>query len=387
MRTMFRSTFLLLTAAFALRAPAAPAETFSVGCNASSLQTVITETNVNGEEDFVCLAPSCVYALGSTWIVQPDGGNPVRVHGRAATLSGQDARTVLIVNAGAAIELSGVTVTDGKAAGIENGGAIRNAGVLTLQQATVTSSATQAYGGGIYNSGRARIVRSTVSGNVAGVQGGGVDNAAAGRLSLVDSTISGNAGSYGGGLRNGGRAALYNSTFFGNSGFIGGGILNDPAGRLGLSNVTVSGNSISGSNGGGGIRNEGAMRMDNSIVANHLAPYRDCSNTGTMTAFTGNLIEDGSCPYTGVFAGDPKLGSPNGTPASFELLAGSPALDAGQNPACTGADQRGGRRPHDGNQDGWSICDLGAVEQGACGLIGIEGFLLLPFVRWLRRSR
>jgi hypothetical protein len=386
MRKFARPTFLFLAAVLVLRAAAAPAETYNVACSASLLQNVITETNLNGEEDFVWLAPSCVYLLGATWVVQPDAGNPVRVHGRAATLSGQGARTVLVVNAGATLELSGVTVKDGAATGSANGGAIRNAGTLVLNHGTVASSAAPS-GGGIYNTGTARLVRSTVSQNVGSSAGGGAFNAASGRLTLFDSTFSGNSGLYGGGLGNYGSAALFNSTLFGNSGFVGGGILNEPAGRLGLSNVTISANSISGSDGGGGLRNEGALRIDNTIIANHPAPYRDCFNSGTMTAFTGNLIEDGTCPYVGVFAGDPKLAGPSGTPASFELQHGSPAIDAGQNPACTGLDQRGGRRPHDGNKDGYLICDLGAVEQGACGLFGIEGFALLPFVRWLRRRR
>jgi hypothetical protein len=119
---------------------------------------------------------------------------------------------------------------------------------------------------------------------------------------------------------------------------------------------------VSGSGGGGNIRNEGTLDIDNSIVANTQQGGGDCSNIGTMTNSTGNLIEDGSCGLVGTMTGDPKLGAPTGTPAVLPLLAGSPAIDLGQNPHCPGLDQRGAPRPQDGNLDGFVICDLGAFE-------------------------
>ena len=376
---------LLVAAVLASRAPAAHAETFNVACSVSALASVITTANGNAEEDFVWLAPSCAYPLTATWIVQADAGNPLRVHGRGATISGQNARTAFVVNPGATLHLSDVRVRNGATTG--NGGAIRNQGTLTLQHSTVTGSSAQGYGGGLYNTGTARLTRSTVSGNTGSVQGGGLDNAA-GKLTLVDSTVSGNTGLYGGGLHNDASATLFNSTLFGNGGFIGGGILNDPGAKVLLSNVTISGNAISGSNGGGGIRNEGNLRIDNSIIANHESVYRDCYNSGTITALSSSLVEDGSCPFVGAFTGDPKLLGPKGVPQYFPLADGSPAIDAGQNPTCAGLDQRGVRRPIDGNDDGYLICDVGSFEKGgaACGLIGIEGLALLPFVRWLRRG-
>ncbi|RIL07478.1 MAG: hypothetical protein DCC71_02855 [Proteobacteria bacterium] len=387
-RRRSRFPLLLVAAALASRAPAAHAETFNVACNASALASVIATVNSNGEEDFVWLTSPCVYALATTWVVEPDAGNPVWVYGRGARISGQDARTPLVVNAGATLHLSEVTVRDGSTTG--NGGGIRNAGTLTVDESVITESASQAYGGGIYNTGTARLTRSTVSANTASVQGGGVDNAA-GKLTLVDSTVSGNSGSYGGGLRNRGSATLFNSTLFGNGAFIGGGILNDPAGRVALANVTISENAISGSNGGGGIRNEGDLRIDNSIIANHPSGQADCYNSGSLIPLTSNLIEDGSCALVGSFTGDPMLGAPSGRPQSIPLAKGSPAIDAGANPVCAGADQNGARRPYDGNEDGYSICDLGAIEwrpARACGLLGIDALLvLLPLARLVARAR
>ena len=51
-----------------------------------------------------------------------------------------------------------------------------------------------------------------------------------------------------------------------------------------------------------------------------------------------------------------------------------------------GADQLGTARPRDGDDDGTAACDLGASEY-ACGLLGIEPLLVLPFARRLARAR
>jgi hypothetical protein len=381
-----RYALLLVALAGACRAPLARAETFQVACSASALASVIATANTNAEEDFVWLAPSCVYPLAATWVVQPDAGNPLRVHGRAATLSGQDARTPIVVEAGATLHLVDVTVRDG-AGNVSGGGGIRNHGSLTLERCTITENAVQGNGAGLYSNGTARVVRSTVSGNTGAVEGGGISNATGGTLTLLDTTVSGNQGLYGGGLNVRGRAALFNSTLFGNGAFIGGGVLNEPAGRTLLSNVTIARNAISGSNGGAGVRNEGTLRIDNSILADHESIYKDCYDSGTITALASSLVEDGSCPFAGAFTGDPKLGNPAGTPQVLAPGEGSAAIDAGQNPTCAGTDQRGARRPHDGNKDGYVICDVGAYEAGACGLLGIEGFALLPLLRRLRRAR
>jgi hypothetical protein len=62
-------------------------------------------------------------------------------------------------------------------------------------------------------------------------------------------------------------------------------------------------------------------------------------------------------------------GLPGVTETHLLFVGSSPAVDAG-NPAtpgsvanaCERTDQRGFNRPQDGDQDGMSICDIGAVE-------------------------
>jgi hypothetical protein len=44
--------------------------------------------------------------------------------------------------------------------------------------------------------------------------------------------------------------------------------------------------------------------------------------------------------------------------------SGSPAIDHGLNGPCPSVDQRGIKRPQDGNGDKKAICDVGSVEVG-----------------------
>jgi hypothetical protein len=382
----FRRTLLALIAAVAALASTSSAETINVPCNAAALSTALTTVATNGKEDFLWLAPFCTYALPTTWSVGSDLGNALWIYGRGATLSGQQQRAVMVVNAGAVLHLIDVNVRNGKSD--SNAGAIRNLGHLTLTDTTVSDSTAPGAGGAVQNIGTLRLVRSRIQNATASSEGGAIDNT--GRLTLVDSTITGSTALYGGGIRNGGRAALFGSTLAGNGGFLGGGLLNEAGGTAVLGNVTIAHNDVSGSGGGAGIRNEGTLAIDNAIVSDGNPGGGDCSNLGTITATGGNLVEDGSCALAGALTGDPLLGDLTGKPATFALKAGSPAIDAGSNASCPGADQRGMPRPVDGDSNGTIACDLGAAEQPpkrVCGLLGIEGFALLPFIRILAARR
>ena len=159
-----------------------------------------------------------------------------------------------------------------------------------------------------------------------------------------------------------------------------------------LTNATISGNSVSNEGGfgvGGGINNQealvlnattitsntakegggfdgsftGQITVKNTIVANN--PGGDCVpflGVGSLMSEGHNLDSDGSCGLTA--AGDlpntdPKLGplADNGGPTqTHALLAGSPAIDAGDDTTCPASDQRGFPRPQG------TACDIGAYE-------------------------
>ena len=267
--------------------------------------------------------------------------------------------------------------------------------------------------------GTATVIDSTFSGNWA-YSGGAIYNGPLSTLSVVDSTCTGNSatgtgfalwdGDGGGAIFNyEGIVTISNSTFsdntaipdpgsqVGNAG-VGGAIYNfgavDPGAVMTISNSTFSGNTadfyggaiynentsgtttvinstINGNtdnyflpNGGGIANRVGTFNLSNSLVANNV--QNDCY--GVVNDGGHNLVEDGSCVTVGSngnISGDPMLGplADNGGPTqTHALLAGSPALDAGDNAICAAdpvnnLDQRGLARPQG------AVCDIGAFEQ------------------------
>jgi hypothetical protein len=87
-----------------------------------------------------------------------------------------------------------------------------------------------------------------------------------------------------------------------------------------------------------------------------------------------SVIQNG-CP-TGsecysIIAADPLLGTPGdygGFTQTIPLLAGSSAIDTGNDAVCPATDQRDYARPVDGDGNGSAICDIGAYEAGAVPL-------------------
>ena len=167
-------------------------------------------------------------------------------------ISGGDSVVVFIINAGATVTISEVTIEHGSSL---LGGGIFNAGTLTLTDSVITKNTlgTQ-LGGGIFNAGTLTLIYSTVSGNQAAVsgefgEGGGVYNYF-GTLTLANSTISGNiagnqalasAGFGGGVFSDHGTVTLTNSAVSGNTADADGGIFSQ-AGSLNMAGSTVSGN-------------------------------------------------------------------------------------------------------------------------------------------------
>jgi len=331
------------------------------------------------------------------------------VHGVAQIGAGISNRGVLKIQA------SIVTANQGHAscskescsAGVQGMG-IYNHGSLTLSYSTVTGndgSASCPYkynncsvaGAGIYHQGGLTVSYSTIDGNGAGTScvftyaacypvGGGIYNS--GTLLINKSTISNNHANagrcascfgHGGGINNGpgGKLTIANSTISGNgaSGYMlpsGGGIYASGTSEA-ISNSTISGNGATGSwngvNLGGNIYGGYLLTMQNSIVANNTSGG-NCY--GTVTSEGYNLSSDNTCDFSGpgdMNNIDPMLGplKNNGGPTqTMALSSGSPAIDAGNPNGCTNSngvllktDQREMRRPDKEDSGG---CDIGAYE-------------------------
>lgn len=235
----------------------------------------------------------------------------------------------------------------------DGGGGIRMDGQIVLTDSTVSNNTARFTGGGVLLRGRADVARSTISGNTGG--GGIVLDSFGGLLNLTNSTVSGNVTT-----GNGGGIAI---------------ALPDQPNTVNLNNVTITNNTAGGAGGGvsslffhgpGSPPGLGVFNVRNTIIAGNTdqsAIGPDCS--GPLMSFGHNLLQNPTgCTLLGditgtVFGLDPRLGplADNGGPTlTHGLLAGSPAIDAGDNATCEATDQRGVARPVG------VTCDIGAFE-------------------------
>jgi hypothetical protein len=267
------------------------------------------------------------------------------------------------------VELHGMTIA-GNDGGIDGGG-IFNQGTLRVERSRIIDNFANSTGAGIDSGGTAVITDSIIAGNFADFGaggGGGINNF--GTMFVTASTINNNASvDWGGGIGNGGALELTNVTVSGNSaGKEGGGLWNHPLGNAVLRNATITNNN-GGAGGGifafaGGF--PGQVSLINTIVAGN--DPQDCNGSRPVVALGHNLDSDGTCGLSGpgdLSGVDPLIGplADNGGPTqTHALLAGSPAIDGGENSACPPNDQRLVGRPQDGNGDGILVCDIGAFE-------------------------
>lgn len=243
---------------------------------------------------------------------------------------------------------------------------------VTISDSTIRNNRATTVGGGLL----ARISdgfidmtvqRTTISGNQAGEGGGGVYIASPDQtfdIQFVNSTISGNT------VINGAGGGFY----LGES--------NDSL-RIALLNSTVTANA---SAQGAGVHvfhpessfeMTGTLRLTNSLIADNLGSDCGWETAGNVpfsgqrvTSFGHNLDSDGTCLPEGIRQpsdlpnGNANLGplaDNGGATFTHALLAGSQALDAGDDAVCAsepvaGIDQRGVTRPQG------THCDIGAYE-------------------------
>ncbi len=220
-------------------------------------------------------------------------------------------------------------------------------------------------GGGISMTGGGDLMLalSTVTGNIAGNVGGGVFAGDSTQVFVVDSTISGNTatGSSGGGIFALRSSLVVNSTISGNTaGRDGGGI----AGDTELLYATIYGNGSVADGGSGSQIALATLTSFGSVIAEGFGQPENCGFVTTSSS--GWNAEDGSsCGFsdpTDQNGIDPQLGplADNGGPTLTHLPSStSPLLDTIPSGSCDltyVADQRNVSRPQG------SGCDTGSVE-------------------------
>lgn len=372
--------------------------------NCSLRQAISAANGATGRR--VVVVPGGTYLLTSgELVVSADmdirGGDAART-----VIDAANASRVFNVQRGTVI-IAGITAQRGNGGVYRGtapsglGGAILNAGTLTLAHAMVSASVAD-FGGGVLNSATLTLVNTTVARNTSRQGLGAGVRSMNGTLTVTDSTISGNnaaaqdSGTSGGGgiAVSGGTAQVSGSTVVGNvSGGNGAGIFVYANGQLTVANSTFNGNTSSnrggaiaveaGSSGtvvnstlagnvgfGGALFTTGTLSVTNSILAASTlggSPVNNCvaQSGGVLQSGGNNLSSDGTCgggpndlPSTAVSLGPLQSNAP-GTTDTMALPTGSPAIGRG-NPAVCGAspvsgdDQRGVSRK--------TACDIGAFE-------------------------
>ena len=203
---------------------------------------------------------------------------------------------------------SGLTISGGSAT---SGGGILNDGTLTVINSTLTgNAATTGDGGAISNPGTLTVINSTLSGNSAGGSGGGIFTSNV--LNLLSSTVTNNradsdnnsTGTGGGVHRSAGTATLHNSIVAGN--------FNEDGASDG--NDDIAGN------------------LDGASSSNLIG---DAATSGTLTNGTnGNIVGNGGTGTINIATViDTTLASNGGTTQTHRLIPTSPAVEAGNNAA------------------------------------------------------
>ncbi len=290
--------------------------------------TIVFDSSFNNPPLTITLTSGELAISGSLTVVGPPSGVTIdgNNNGRVFNISGTG--TVVV-------SMSDLTITGGKATGMEQGGGILNTGKdLTLTRCTISNNTTSSAGGGIAVAG--------------------------GSLTLLDSTVSGNKGAGGGGIRfNGPPSAagftVRNSTISGNSTDVGGGGISLGLGFNGtckVQNSTIAANA-SDATGGGIFRDQfstSTIHLESTIVSGNTGKTgnNDISNGGTVTTNfcaigdgTGFSLSGNNNLAFGLNLLLGPLTGNGGRTFTHKPAANSPVVDKGTNSALELTDQRG----------------------------------------------
>jgi predicted outer membrane repeat protein len=304
--------------------------TTTADSGAGSLRDAVGST-APGDIIMFSLTPPATISLTSGQI---DIGSSIAIIGPGAnllTVSGSNLSRIFSVAGTATVTIAGLTIANG------------------------TDIVDDLGGGGLVSGGTLTVTNCAFNNNQA-LGGGGAILSGSGKLFVSNCTFSLNSTTgFGGAISNvGGTLSATNCTFGNNTaGVGGGGIETESASANSVTNCTFNfngvassgGNGSAGSGGGILIGHSTTLALRNTIIAGSVGG--DCANKGSITTNSHNLIQDGSC--SPLLSGNPNLGplQNNGGPTqTFALLAGSPAIDAGDDsvlgpPLGLTTDQRG----------------------------------------------
>ncbi|MBI9050145.1 MAG: hypothetical protein JEZ00_12040 [Anaerolineaceae bacterium] len=313
-------------------------------------------------------------------------------------ISGENDHRVFYVNQGVTAKFVNINIVDGLPWG-EYGGAIFNDNAtVTLDHVEVTGHIMSAIynnsddvidpaaklnvrnsyfagnaggdGGAIGGKGTVDISNSYFVNNNATSDGGAIHHLS-GLIRITNSTFSENYAQKGGAVSlDHGELDITNSTFYENyaSLYAGGAVLAGDGTNVSISNCTFSDNTATVDGASLSVTGFSTLALNNNIFANNgMKNYCNISNSVSFT-YTNNLLQtlphDNQCGAA-IIVDDPLLGglTDNGGD-TLTMMPNylSPVIDAGDNTTCELTDQRGIKRPIDGDKDSIAVCDIGAVE-------------------------
>jgi hypothetical protein len=280
----------------------------AASCTPASLATALAEAaQSGGTVTFNCgIAPVSILPLDAFTVA---AGEAVTVDGSAlVTLDAAEGHRLFSVQAGGSLTLRNINLIRGRSDG---GGAIYNAGSLTLDGVRITQSFAVGAGAG----------------------GGAIGNAGGGVV-IQNSTLAANgAESIGGAISSqGGSLSIENSTFEGNQADTFGAM--DIASDATLSNLTVRGNTAtSGCGGGIGVQTglvtiAGSLFVTNSAGSCGGGVYISPNFTATVTLRDSRIVQNRADP---LFAGSLGGGIFNGGALTLTRMTvdGNAAYSAG----------------------------------------------------------
>ncbi len=291
---------------------------------------------------------------------------PITITGPGAnllTISAGNNSRVLYISPGsntATVNISGLTFRDGKVpanSAYGGGGIMIDTGIVNVTGCVISNNDATAIttnysdAGGLYNrsAGSVTIDHSSIINNITDRLGGGIAHWGSARMTITNSTISGNEATgltsdagLGGGLFYNYLTTLTNCTIYGNTAYLYGGNIEQNASTLTMGNTIVGGGVLSGAGSANGKDFDGGFNSTGyNIIQDTGATTISGSSTGNQYSVNPKLLP---------------LGNYGGTTPTNLPMPNSPAINAGNPALTTGTDQRGLPRLV-GSQ-----ADIGAVE-------------------------
>lgn len=354
-------------------------------------QAILDNENLGGGNTIIFSNVTGVIALASSELLISSNVTILGPGPGLLAINGNATNRVFHITPGNTVSISGLSITNGGVIGL--GGGIDN----ELSRLAVSNCAINGnQPTGIYNHNAIlSIMASTISGNAtSNGNGGGIynDGSSGGgsTLSISTSTINSNSaignGTVGGGIFNNGNfggatLSLSNCTISGNSATqTGGGVYHTGVSGNALSVLTVIACTFNGNSAGidaGGIYNQGASAeafIGNTVLKAGNSGANLENSGGSISSLGYNLSSDNGAGFLTNASDqtnkDPLLSplADNGGPTlTCAVVFGSPAVDKGKSFGLT-TDQRGALRPFKftatTNAPGGDGSDIGAFELG-----------------------